>query len=174
MQIEQSFLPVQHARLQVSLDGARLRGFCEFQKRLFFVFMYPCKPNHASSEKNVSCRSISLSVTHFRNQLQKWTLLAGSRSCKAWITIVLHGLSCSSCVSLLHSAVTLQALWARHWALSAYSFVFLCMKNLVNWSLFTKLWMVFLLGTLSSQIFSGHLTNRIVFDISVIQKYMLL
>jgi hypothetical protein len=80
-------------------------------------------------QKSMSvCRSISFSVTHFRNQLQKWTLLAGLRSCKAWITIVFYGLSCSSCVSLLHSTVTLQSLRARRWALGTYSFVFCLLR----------------------------------------------
>jgi hypothetical protein len=49
-------------------------GFCELQKRLFCVFMYPCKWNHASSEKNVKCGAISPSTTDCWNQLQKWTL----------------------------------------------------------------------------------------------------
>jgi hypothetical protein len=44
------------------------------------------------------------------------------------LTIDIYGLSCSSCVSHLHTTVTLQSLWARHCALCAYSFVFCLLR----------------------------------------------
>jgi hypothetical protein len=67
---------------------------------IIFVFTYLCKWNHASSEKNVNCGSISPSTIDCRNKLQKWTLLVGSSSYKAWITVILYGLSSSNCVSV--------------------------------------------------------------------------
>jgi hypothetical protein len=125
--------------------------------------MFPCKWNHASFEKKVSCRSISSSMIHCRNQLQQWTLLVGSCSCKAWITTDLYGLSCSNCVAFLalycDTPVTLST--------RRLFFCFLFIKSPVNRSLFTKLWIVCLLGTLSSQKFLSAITSRIVFDISM-------
>jgi hypothetical protein len=47
-------------------------GFCELQYRLLCVFMNPCKWNHALSEKNVNCRSISLLRTDFKNEPASW------------------------------------------------------------------------------------------------------
>jgi hypothetical protein len=71
--------------------------------------MYPSKWNHASPERNVNCRSISPSVTDHRNQLQKWTLVAGSCGCRAcmdcccFIGSKLQQLCCPSCTRLWHS-----------------------------------------------------------------------
>jgi hypothetical protein len=49
--------------------------------------------NHKSQEVlnavPVNCGLISPSTTDCRKQLQKWTLPAGSRGCKAWISVVL-------------------------------------------------------------------------------------
>jgi hypothetical protein len=77
------------------------------------VFMYPCKWNHASSEKNVNCGSISPSTTDCKNQLQKLTLLAGLRSWEVWITVVLQGLSFSNCVAVLTLGFPTPVSWAR-------------------------------------------------------------
>jgi hypothetical protein len=74
--------------------------------------MYLCKRNHASSEKNVSCGSISPSTTDCRNQLQNWALLAVSRGYKAWITVVLQGLSFSNCVVVLALDFDTLVSWA--------------------------------------------------------------
>jgi hypothetical protein len=72
--------------------------------------MYPCKWNHASSEKNVNCRSISPSTTDCRNHRQKRTLLAGSRGCKSCVDYCcfvgskLQQFCCRSCTRLWHSS----------------------------------------------------------------------
>jgi hypothetical protein len=52
--------------------------------------MHPCKLNHASSEKNVYCGSISPSTTDSRNQLQNYSgyLDFAAAGC-VWITVVL-------------------------------------------------------------------------------------
>jgi hypothetical protein len=69
--------------------------------------MYPCKWNHASSGKNVNCWSISPLTTDCRNQLQKWTLLAESRGCKACVDYscsiwsMIQSLCCPPCTRLL-------------------------------------------------------------------------
>jgi hypothetical protein len=63
--------------------------------------------------KNINCGSSSPSTTDCRNQLQKWILIAGSRGCKAWITIVLQGLSFSNCVALLALYYDTPVSWAR-------------------------------------------------------------
>jgi hypothetical protein len=142
----------------VSLDGARLRRL---------------DVDSVNSRSDyVSCRSISSAVTHCRKQLQKWTLLAGSRSCKAWITVILYDLSCSSCVALLHSTVTLQSLWSRHWALGTYSLVFCLLRvSLIEVHSNCEL---FVCWELFHPKFLLPLYSRIVFDISVLQKYLLL
>jgi hypothetical protein len=78
------------------------------------IFMYPCKWNSASSEKNDNCGLISPSATDCRNQLQKWTLLAGSHGCEAWITVVSWSLSNS--VAILALDVDTPASCARRFS----------------------------------------------------------
>jgi hypothetical protein len=81
------------------------------------VFMYPCKWNHASTEKNVNCGSISPSTTDCSNQLQKWTLPAGSRGCKACVDYCCFigsklQLCGRSCTKHRHSSLSsLKILW---------------------------------------------------------------
>jgi hypothetical protein len=58
-------------------------------------------PASETTQNNVNCRLISPSARDYRNQLQKRTLLIGSRGCKAWITVVLSGLSFGKCVAVL-------------------------------------------------------------------------
>jgi hypothetical protein len=143
-------------------------GFCECEEWLFYLFIYPCKWHHASSEKNVNCRPISPLTTDCRNQLQKWTLLAGSCSCKACI-IYCCFIGFSNCVALLALDFETPLSWARHFSdflgvcsslapvscnFSASTqhlcFCFLSIKSLVDLSLITKLWIVCLRRTLSS------------------------
>jgi hypothetical protein len=118
--VQQFILYLQHIRHQLSLDGPGLLGLdvdCVNSSSYFFrVLMYPCKWNHSSSEKNDNCGSISPSTIDCRNQLQKWTLLAGSRSCKAWITVVLWDTSFRNCVSVLALDVDTPVIWARRFS----------------------------------------------------------
>jgi hypothetical protein len=134
--------------------------------------MYPCKWNHTSSEKNAKCGLTSPSMKDYRNQLQKCTLLAGSYGCKAcmdyscFIGSKLQQLCWHSCTSL-----DTPVSWARHFSnflgvcsslapvssnFSSVSTLHLCFrvlskKSVIVLSLFTKLWIVYLLGTLSSR-----------------------
>jgi hypothetical protein len=138
--------------------------------------MYPCTWNHASSEKDVICGSISPSMTDCRNQLQKWTLLAGSRGFKPWIAVVLYGLSFSDYVAVLALDFDTPVSWTRRFSdflgvctsltpmSSSFSsvstrrlcFCFMSIKSPVDLSLFTKLWIVCLLENLSSRNFRRH------------------
>jgi hypothetical protein len=145
--------------------------------------LYPCKWNHAWSENNVSCGSISPSTTDSRNQLQKWTLLAGSRGCKEWITVVLQGLSFHNCVALLALDFDSAVSWARRFSdfLGEYSslapmscnlsistrhlcYCFLSINSPVVLSLFTKLWIIFLSRTLSSRTLCRNFRRRFLTD----------
>jgi hypothetical protein len=118
----------------------------------------------------VSCGSISPSITDCRNELPKWTLLAGWSGWKAWITVVLYGLWSSVFVALLSLDFDTQVSWPRRFSdfldvcstlapmSSNFSvrtqhlcFCFLSIKTPVALSLFPKVWTVCLLGTLSSQ-----------------------
>jgi hypothetical protein len=74
--------------------------------------MDPRKWNHASSE-NVSCWSISSSTTDYRNQLQKCSLIAELCGYRAWITVVLQGLSFSNFVAVLALDFDTPVSWAR-------------------------------------------------------------
>jgi hypothetical protein len=78
--------------------------------------MYPCKCSHASSEKNVNYGLVSPWMTNCSNQLPKWTPIAGLCSCKAWITVVLWGLSFSNCVAVLALDFDTPVSWARHFS----------------------------------------------------------
>jgi hypothetical protein len=147
--------------------------------------MYPCKWNRVSSENNVSCWLISPSTTDCRNQLQKWTLLAGLRYCKVWISGVLKDLSFSNCVGLLaldfwHSNLLSKAFkWFCRLCSSLASmssnflsvstrrlcFCFLSVKRTVALSLFTKLWIICLLGTLSSRNLPRNFRRHFVSDL---------
>jgi hypothetical protein len=123
-------------------------------------------------EKNANCGSISPSTTDCKNQLQKWTLLTGSRGCKAcvdccyFIGSKLQQLRCPSSTRLC-SLVS----WARRISdfesvcssldimssnFSSLStrrlcFCFLSIGSPVVLSLFTKLWIVCLMRTPSSR-----------------------
>jgi hypothetical protein len=66
--------------------------------------------------KKASCGSISLLTTDCRNQLQNCTLLAGLHGCKAWISVVLWGLSFSNCVALLALDFDTPFSSARHFS----------------------------------------------------------
>jgi hypothetical protein len=116
-------------------------------------------------KKNVNCGLIS----DWRNQMQKWTLLAGLHSCKAWITVILYGLCLCNCVALLARDFSTPVSWARRFShflgvcsslppmssnFSSVSTQHLCfcfLSESCYLSLLTKLWIVCLLGTLSSR-----------------------
>jgi hypothetical protein len=121
-------------------------------------------------KKNINCRLISPSTTECRNQLQKWTLLAGSHGCKVCVHYCcfmgseLQQLCCPSCTRLWHSSLlsfsdflgVRSSLAPMSSTFSSVStrclcFCFLSIKSLVDLSLFTKLWILCLLETLSSQ-----------------------
>jgi hypothetical protein len=119
---------------------------------------------YTSSEKNVNCRLISPSVTDCRNQLQKWTLLSGSQGCEAcvdycyFIGSKLQQFCCPSCTRLWHSSLlskTFSDFLGVYSSLApvssnSYSVSFLSIKSPVVLSLFTTLWIVCPLETLSS------------------------
>jgi hypothetical protein len=91
---------VLHGLLRGAYEFCRLIADNIWNKGKFFLFFFliiiilriyvslQVKPP-SSSEKNVSRSSISASTTDCRNELKKWTLLAGSRGCKAWIIVIL-------------------------------------------------------------------------------------
>jgi hypothetical protein len=104
------------------------------------LFMYLCKWNHASSEKNFNCGSISLSTTDCRNQLQKLTLLAGLCGCKAWVDYCcfivskLRQLCCFSC-----TRIYTPASWARGFSDS----LGVCWSLPITVAAWSKAWTVF-------------------------------
>jgi hypothetical protein len=56
-------------------------------------------------------------MTDCRNQLHKWTLLAGSRGCKACVDYcLLYGLSFSNCVAVLALDFDTPVSWARRFS----------------------------------------------------------
>jgi hypothetical protein len=75
---------------------------------------------------------------------------------------------------------SLARIWSNFSSVSTWRlcFVFVSIKNPVVLNLFTKLWIVCLLGTLSprkfTSKFSRTLTSRSVFHVGVIQKYAFL
>jgi hypothetical protein len=132
--------------------------------------MYHCKWNQASSETNVNCGLTSSLMTDCRNQLWKWTLLAGSRSCKTcvyyccFIGSKLQRLGRPSCTRLRHSSFfrhsggflcvcsRLAPMSSNFSSVSTQHlcFCFLTVKSPIDLSVFIKLWIVCLLGTLAS------------------------
>jgi hypothetical protein len=193
-QVQQSFLHIttHHTPTFTGWSGTSWvrYGFCELTSDYFayiyiYIYIYPCKWNHASSEKNGNCGSISPSTTDRRNQLQKWTLLTGLRDSKApvdcfcFIGPKLHQLRCPSCTILLHSSLLSETfqwfstcmfkVWppmSSNFSVSTWLlyFCFLSIKSPVVLSLFTKLWIVCLLGTLSSRNFGRNLRGHFLAD----------
>jgi hypothetical protein len=99
-QIQQSLLHLLHTRHQLSLDGAGLRGVdADSVNYSSDYFAYLCIPASESTLHQKKCE-LKIDLT-FDDRPQKWSLLAESCGCKAWITVVLQGLNFSNCVALL-------------------------------------------------------------------------
>jgi nitrate/nitrite transporter NarK len=103
-------------------------------------------------------------MTDSRNKLQKWTLLAGSHSYKAWIAVVLYSLSFGNYVAFHALDFDTPVSWTRHFSdslgvcsslasnssnFSSVSTWHLCSCFFIDPSLLTKLWNASLLETLS-------------------------
>jgi hypothetical protein len=91
-QVQQSFLHKQHTRHQLSLDGAGFRGLHVDSVNSAAIILrsyvsLQVKPRFV--RKECKLRIDLPSTTDCRNQLQKLTPLAGVRSCKARIVVVL-------------------------------------------------------------------------------------